>query len=54
MLFDLIKRGLIESYVVGNPNVRKHVRLISLKSLDDFIRDPQAAELRAAKGASAK
>jgi hypothetical protein len=46
-LYDLINRGLIESYLIGKPGVKRCVRMINLKSLDDYIRDPQAAELRA-------
>ena len=49
-LYDLINRGLIESYVIGKPGVKRCVRLINLASLDSYIRDPQAAEVRAANG----
>ena len=49
-LYDLMRRGLIESYVIGKPGVKRCVRLINLASLDSYIRDPQAAEVRAAGG----
>jgi hypothetical protein len=49
-LYDLIRRGLIESYSIGKPGARRCVRLINLASLDAYIRDPQAAELRATNG----
>jgi hypothetical protein len=49
-LYDLIKRNLIESHVIGKPGVKRCVRMINLASLDAYIRDPQAAEARAASG----
>jgi len=49
-LYDLIKRNLIESHVIGKPGVKRCVRMINLASLDAYIRDPQAAEIRAAAG----
>jgi hypothetical protein len=49
-LYDLMKRGLIESHVIGKPGVKRCVRLINLESLDAYIRDPQGAELRAKNG----
>ena len=49
-LFHLIKHNLIESHLIGKPGVGRSVRLINLASLDAYIRDPQAAELRAKNG----
>ena len=49
-LYDLIKRGLIESHLIGKPGAKRCVRMINLASLDAYIRDPKAAKLRAKNG----
>jgi hypothetical protein len=51
-LYDLIGRGVIESHRISKHNKARGraIRLISLASLDAYIRNPEAAELRAANG----
>jgi len=49
-LYDWIRRGLVESQLLGEPGKGRCMRLINLASLDACIRDPQAAELRAKNG----
>lgn len=49
-LYDLIRRGVVESHRIGKSATGRGIRLISLQSLDAYIRDPQSAELRAANG----
>jgi hypothetical protein len=45
----ICNRRVIESYVIGKPGVKRCVRMINLESLDRYIRDPKAAEARAAR-----
>jgi len=47
-LYDLLRRGVVESHRIGKSATGRGIRLISLKSLDDYVRDPQAAEAKAA------
>jgi hypothetical protein len=49
-LYDLLKRNVVESSSIGKPGVKRRIRLVNLASYDAWIRDPQAAELRAKNG----